>query len=212
MTVFAYLRVSTRTKGQTNENQKLQILESGFAVDKFYYEDGISGSIKATLRPAFSEMMKNAKKGDTCICTMIDRLGRTASDILTTVDEFKRLGIKLRVLQFDGVDITSSMGKMIITVMAAMAELERNMLIERTNSGIARAKSEGKIFGRPLAITPEVLASMCKDKENKLTYEGIGKKYNIPLTTVVRNINKWKNNLGGYTSEYAARAEQYECL
>lgn len=211
MTIFAYLRVSTTKKGQTTENQKLEITNAGYAVDEWYAEEGVSGSIKALERPAFSSMMDKAKAGDTCICTMVDRLGRTASDILHTIDEFKRLKIKLRVLQFDGIDLTSSMGKMIITVMAAAAELERNIIIERTNSGLARAKAEGKLFGRPPKITPEVLKAMCDDRVNGFGYEAIADKYSLPMTSVVRNIKQWKDNLDKYELEYNTKQEQYKC-
>src|ERR1700741_528568 len=117
MATYAYLRVSTSCFDQTTDNQRKVILDLGFSVDKFFSEDGVSGSVAALERPEFYQMMKVCVAGDTVICTMVDRLGRNASDILHTVDEFKRLGIRLRVTQFDGIDVTSSTGKMIITVM-----------------------------------------------------------------------------------------------
>jgi DNA invertase Pin-like site-specific DNA recombinase len=91
---------------------------------------------------------------------MIDRLGRSASDVLNTVEEFARRGVKLRVLQFGGVDVTDSMGKMILTVMAACAELERNLLIERTIAGLARTQASGTRLGTPLSIPPDVMKEL----------------------------------------------------
>lgn len=208
MAVLAYLRVSLEKLN--TDNQRATIADAGFAVDEWICEEGVSGSIKALDRPAFVRMMSLAKSGDTCICTMVDRLGRSASDVLHTVEEFKRLGIKLRVMQFDGVDVTSSMGKLILTVMAACAELEKNLLSERTTRAMKRIKDEGIVkLGPPLKIAPDTLEQILVAKGQGLTLEKISNKFSIPRNTLQKNVAKWGNNLQGYRQEYDSRVAQH---
>lgn len=209
MTVFAYLRVSTDNKGQTTDNQKKQIIDSGFRVDEFVSEDGVSGSMKAFERPAFSEMYSRMQESDTLIIVAVDRLGRSASDILNVIEQFKDRGIKVVVLQFGNLDITSPTGKMIMTCMGAMAELERNMLIERTKAGMARTKSQGTKLGRPLAIHPAILAEMMEKKQQGVTYDVLAEYYEVPRITVIRNISKWTGKWDEYEQEWNVRQNQY---
>lgn len=207
MTTYAYIRVSTT--GQTTENQRKVIVDNGFAVDRFYSEDGVSGSMKATDRPVFAEMLSLMVAGDSLIVTMIDRLGRSASDILNVVEMFKGMGIRIRVLQFDGMDITSPMGKMVLTCMSAMAELERNILIERVHAGLERTKAQGTVLGPPLTITPAVMAELVAKKAAKVTLDALALQYGIPRNTIARNISKWKDCLDDYAVEWTTRETQY---
>lgn len=206
MTVVAYMRVSTDGRGQTTENQKLAIENSGFTVNKWYSEDGVSGSVKALDRAVFSNMIGQLSEGDVCIVTMVDRLGRTASDILHTVEEFKRLGIKLRVLQFDGMDITSSMGKMVLTCMAAMAELERNILIERTCAGLERTKAAGTIFGTKKAVPPDVQEKMYNERARGMSLQNIATYWDSNKMTVMRAT---KMAPAEYSRDFNARNSQH---
>ena len=208
MAVYGYIRVSTEGKGQTTDNQRKVILDAGYAVDEFFSEDGVSGSKRALTRPAFSNLMSKCKSGDTIIITMIDRLGRSASDILNVVEELKVAGIKLKVMQFDGMDITSAMGKMILTCMSAMAELERNILIERTNAGLARTKEAGTKLGRPMDIRPEIMRELVAKKKD-MTFDALSSLYNIPRSTIHRNLVTWGSDLDGYEAEWMARKTQY---
>lgn len=210
MKTCAYIRVSTTTHDQTTDNQRKLIEDAGFAVDEWYSEDGVSGTVKALQRPAFSRMMADAVSGDTCICTMVDRLGRDAEDILNTINEFTRLGIRLRVLQFDGVDVTSSMGKMIVTVMAAMSEMERNMLVERTKAGIARTRAAGTRLGAKLKITPKQMEKIFQKRGAGETLQAIANATKIPLTTIALNLKTWEGKQNMYEEEYMLRAKQHK--
>jgi putative DNA-invertase from lambdoid prophage Rac len=209
MTTFAYIRVSTTTHEQTTENQRKLITDAGFSVDEFISEDGISGSVKSTERPAFAYMMSRLRAGDTCIITAIDRLGRSAVDILSIVEDFKNRGIKLRVMQFDGVDLTSSTGKMLVTMMAAMAELERNMLIERTKAGLERTKAQGTKLGAPLTIAPDILRELGTRKAEGLSLDKLQVLFGIPRNTIARNLAKWGDRLDAYEVEYKVKEDQY---
>ena len=207
MAIYAYIRVST--DHQTTDNQRKTIVDAGFSVNVFYSEDGVSGSIKALERPVFSKMMKECKAGDTVIVTMVDRLGRNAQDILHTVEEFKRLSIKLRVLQFDGVDITSSMGKLLVTLMSAFAELEKNTIVERINAGLARTKEAGTILGPPMKLEPKLLRQMCADKAKGDTLDVIAARYDMPRSSIARNIASWAGKMDEYEGKYIVAKGQY---
>lgn len=209
MTTYAYLRISTSGKGQTTENQRKLILDAGFSVDKFFSEEGVSGSTKAIERPEFKAMLAQMTEGDILIVTMVDRLGRSASDILNAVEMLKDMGIRVRVMQFDGLDITSSMGKMVLTCMSAMAELERNILVERVNAGLERTKAQGTKLGPPLTITPVVMRELVAKKTEGFTLDKLAAEYGVPRNTIARNIAKWKDSLDGYEQEWNVRQSQY---
>lgn len=209
MAVYGYIRVSTEGKGQTTDNQRKIIEDAGYNVAAFFSEDGVSGSVKAFRRPAFSKMLEWVKAGDTIIITMIDRLGRSASDILNVVEELKNRGIKLKVMQFDGMDITSAMGKMILTCMSAMAELERNILIERTKAGLDRTKAQGTKLGRPLTIEPKTLRDIVMHKSCGWSLDKLSANFGVPRNTIHRNLKEWGCNLDAYEAEWNARKQQY---
>lgn len=209
MAVFAYIRVSTDNKGQTTDNQRKLIEDAGFTVGKFFSEDGVSGSKAAFQRPAFSKMIAEMSEGDTLIITAVDRLGRSAHDVLSVVEEFKTRGIKLRVMQFDGIDITSPTGKMILTCMAAMAELERNLLIERTVAGMSRTKAQGTKLGRSLVVEPEVLRKLVAAKAAGQSIDKAAATLGIARATAFRLVKDWSGDMDGYKAEWDARQEQY---
>jgi len=210
MTIFAYLRVST-DKGQTTENQKKQIRDKGYAVadGNFYADDGVSGTIKALERPAFKQMMAVLQQGDSVIVTMLDRLGRNAIDILSTVEAFKAMGVSLEVMQL-GADLTGPAGKMITHIFACMAEMERDNIVTRTKSGLARTKAQGTKLGQPLKIHPTLLRKLCQEKEDGATLDDLAKKYKVPRNSIARNISKWKDSMEAYEEEFEARKKQYK--
>lgn len=90
--------------------------------------------------------------GDVLIVTKLDRLGRNAMDVLQTVEYLAGVGVRVHCLALGGVDLTSPAGKMTMQVLSAVAEFERDLLVERTQQGLIRAKAEGKQLGRPAAV------------------------------------------------------------
>ncbi len=150
--VFAYCRVSTGD--QTTENQVQEIATAGFSIiPKRITEETISGSVAASERPGFAQLINRLEDGDVLVVTKLDRLGRNAMDVRATVEALAGLGVRVHCLALGGVDLTSAAGKMTMGVIAAVAEFERDLLIERTQSGLARARSEGKSLGRPRALS-----------------------------------------------------------
>jgi putative DNA-invertase from lambdoid prophage Rac len=149
---FAYVRVSTA--GQTTENQLLEIANAGFTVEpRRIASETVSGSTAAILRTGFTRLMDKLEAGDILVVTKLDRLGRNAMDVRATVDKLAALSVRVYCLALGGADLTSAAGKMTMQVIAAVAEFERDLLVERTQSGLVRARAEGKTLGRPGALT-----------------------------------------------------------
>jgi putative DNA-invertase from lambdoid prophage Rac len=149
---FIYARVSTTD--QNTENQIREIEAAGFAVNKRrIVAESISGSVAASERPQFARLLDRLEPGDVLIVTKLDRLGRNAMDVRSTVERLAADGVRVHCLALGGVDLTSAAGKMTMGVLIAVAEFERDLLIERTHAGIARARAEGKPLGRPSALT-----------------------------------------------------------
>lgn len=155
MQVFGYGRVSTGQ--QTATNQRLELQKAGYAIeDGFWFADeGVSGKVSADQRPAFKAMLGQIRKGETLVVSKLDRLGRDAIDVLQTIRTLSDQGVRVIVLQLGNTDLTSPAGKLLLSMLAAVAEMERDLLIERTQAGLARAKSEGRTLGRPSKTTPE---------------------------------------------------------
>jgi len=154
MAAFGYGRVSTGQ--QTTDNQRLELEQAGYQIepDYWYADEGVSGKVAASQRPAFSRMLGQIRKGETLVVSRLDRLGRDAIDVLQTVRQLGERGIKVVVLQLGTTDLTSAAGKLLLSMLAAVAEMERDLLVERTQAGLQRAKAEGKTLGRPSKTTP----------------------------------------------------------
>lgn len=150
--IFAYCRVST--SDQTTDNQLQEIQAAGFNVEpKRVATETISGSMPTSERPGFSKLLDKMESGDVLVVTKLDRLGRNAMDVRATVEALCGTGIRVHCLALGGMDLCSPAGRMTMGVIATVAEFERDLLIERTQAGLQRARSEGKALGRPHALT-----------------------------------------------------------
>src|SRR5262249_26753045 len=158
-----YMRVSTKGHGQTTDTQLLALREyaqrRGFEIAGEYRDEGISGSKDS--RPALDRLMKDARafKFDVVVVARFDRFARSVSHLLRALEEFSHLGIDFASLS-ESIDTSTPMGKMIFTVLGAVAELERNLIKERVHMGISRARKEGKRLGRPKRIFDREMARM----------------------------------------------------
>ena len=182
---FLYARVSTHD--QATDNQVLEVKAAGFDVqDNRVIRETISGSISANERKGFSTLLERMERGDTLIVTKLDRLGRNAMDVRATVEKLEAMGIRVHCLALGGVDLTSAAGKMTMQVLAAVAEFERDLLIERTQSGLERAKAEGKSLGRPAtADTAQIQALRAEGLSQSAVVKALG----LSLSTVKRHWN-----------------------
>ncbi|MFM0174127.1 recombinase family protein [Paraburkholderia sediminicola] len=183
--VFAYCRVSTAD--QTTENQRREIESAGFAIDKRrVIEEAISGSVAAAERPGFAKLLDRLEPGDVLVVTKLDRLGRNAMDVRATVEQLAGAGVRVHCLALGGVDLTSAAGRMTMQVISAVAEFERDLLIERTQSGLRRAKAEGKVFGRPSALSVEQRDAVLERLASGSSVASLAKEFATSRQTIMR--------------------------
>lgn len=183
--LFAYCRVST--SDQTTENQIQEIEAAGFIVAKQRaISETVSGSVAASERKGFSKLLEKMEFGDVLIVTKLDRLGRNAMDVRSTVEKLEKFGVRVHCLALGGVDLTSPAGKMTMAVINAVAEFERDLLIERTNAGIKRAKSEGKVFGRPSVLCAGDRAEITRQLGCGVAVAHLARIYKTSRQTIMR--------------------------
>jgi putative DNA-invertase from lambdoid prophage Rac len=194
--VFAYCRVSTND--QNPENQKLEILNSGFSVEpKRFVEEKISGSVYASRRPEFIKLLDRLEEGDSLVVTKLDRLGRNALDVRQTIDLLAERGVKVHCLALGSTDLTSSSGKMTMTILSAVAEFERDLIIERTQSGLVRAKAEGKKLGRRFSLSESQQQAVIADLAAGKSVSETARKFNTSRQTILRTRELKQKGLRG---------------
>lgn len=182
---FAYVRVSTT--GQTTENQIQEIEAAGFQVEpRRIVTEVVSGSTAIKQRRGFSKLMDRLESGDILIVTKLDRLGRDAIDVSITVKALSEMGVRVYCLALGGADLTSSSGTMTMQVLNAVAQFERDLLIERTQSGLKRAKSEGKTLGRPATLSDDQKKDVREDLAKGMSVSAIAQKFATSRQTVMR--------------------------
>lgn len=120
------------------------------------FADVTSGNKTAIERPSMKKLLDYAEAGDTVVVWRIDRLGRSLVDVLNTVNLLRDRGVHVRSIS-DGIDPTTSTGRLMLNMLATLAEYERELIVERVNAGIATARQRGTRFGRPL-VDPTVIA------------------------------------------------------
>ena len=182
---FAYVRVSTT--GQTTENQIQEIEAAGFQVEpRRIVTETVSGSTAIAQRRGFAKLMDRLEAGDVLIVTKLDRLGRDAIDVSLTVKALAGMGVRVHCLALGGVDLTSSAGTMTMNVLNAVAQFERDLLIERTQSGLNRAKAEGKTLGRPATLSERQKQAVRDELAAGVSVSALARKLGTSRQTVMR--------------------------
>lgn len=181
---FAYGRVSTAE--QTLENQRIEIEKAGYATDaECWFADTISGKVPAMQRPQFAAMLTRMRKGERLVVSKLDRLGRDALDVQSTVRMLAERRIQVIVLQLGTVDLTSSAGKLMLAMLSAVAEMERDLLVERTQAGLARAKAQGKRLGRPPATSAKQRADIVRKYHGGATISALAREYAVSRASIL---------------------------
>lgn len=181
MRVFGYARVST---SQQSLETQINALKTAGVQPHRIFTDKASG--KDTNRKNLNLLKFKIEKGDIILITKLDRLGRDTADMIQLIKEFESLGVAIRFLD-DGISTEGVMGKMVITILSAVAQAERQRIMERTNEGRLEAKKKGVKFGRKPKIN--------KDKVLNLKNSGIGateisKQLNIGRSTVYKILDQ----------------------
>lgn len=185
MAIFGYGRVSTGQ--QTTENQRLELDQAGYQIepDYWYADEGVSGKVPACQRPAFKRMLSQIRKGESLVVSKLDRLGRDSIDVLQTVRQLGERNIKVIVLQLGNTDLTAPAGKLMLSMLAAVAEMERDLLVERTQAGLRRAKAEGKTLGRPSKTTPEQRGEIRLRLGTGETVSALARAYSVSRANII---------------------------
>lgn len=183
MAVFGYGRVSTIK--QHTDNQKLELENAGYKIDYWFEDTGISGKTSASQRPQFKELLEKIRDGETLVVSKLDRLGRDAIDVQKTVKDLTARCIKVIVHQIGNTDLSSPAGKMLLTMLSAVAEMERDLLIERTQSGLERAKQEGKVFGRPFKTSEKQKEEILLKLSTGVSVSQLSRDYKISRGTII---------------------------
>jgi DNA invertase Pin-like site-specific DNA recombinase len=147
-----YLRVSTLDQTTANQEHELRDVaeRAGWQVTKVYKDHGISGAKGRDKRPAFDALHKAAarREFELVMAWSVDRLGRSLKDLVNFLDELRALNVDL-FLKTQGIDTTSPSGKAMFGMLSVFADFERSIIQERVRAGLARAKRQGKVLGRP---------------------------------------------------------------
>jgi putative DNA-invertase from lambdoid prophage Rac len=182
---FAYCRVST--PGQTVENQIREIEAAGFRVEKRrLVTETVSGNSAIEQRPGFLKLLDRLERDDVLVVTKLDRLGRNSIDVQTTVKRLDEMGVRVHCLALGGVDLTSPAGKMTMGVIAAVAQFERDLLIERTLAGQARARAEGKRFGRKPVLDGERRQKALQRVADGASISAVAREMKVSRATIMR--------------------------
>lgn len=180
MTTIAYVRVST--DDQTTENQR-RAIQDRYKVTKWFAEEGVSGTVLAAKRPAMAALLQYVREGDTVVVVAIDRLGRDTIDVLTTVEALRQKGVSV-VSMREGFDLATPAGRLMLTMLAAVAELERDNIKARQMAGIERARAEGKVLGRTKTIDDQAVAKW--RQENSASIKQTAEHFGISVASVKR--------------------------
>jgi DNA invertase Pin-like site-specific DNA recombinase len=179
MTVYGYARVST--DGQSLTSQDPELHAAGCAK---VYAEKISGT--RSNRPELANVLKRLDTGDVLIVTRLDRLARSTRDLLNILDDIAKRGAGFKSLHDAWADTTSAHGRLMVTILAGLAEFERELILARTSDGRARAKARGVRFGRPAALTPHQRAEALQRLANGEVQADLARSYGVSQATISR--------------------------
>lgn len=175
---IGYIRVSTQEQNTIRQ----EALMASLSVDEVYI-DRMSG--KNANRPELQKMMEYVRKGDTVIVESISRFARNTRDLLELVEKLTAKGVEF-VSKKEAIDTTTPTGKFMLTVFGAVAELEREYILQRQREGIAIAKEQGKYKGRKPIEAPELEQTIAKWKSGAITAAEAMRTLHMTKTTFYR--------------------------
>ena len=185
--VFGYVRVSTM---QQNTDRQLETL-TAYGVDRLF-EEHLYG--KDLNRPKLQQMLDTLREGDTVVVTSVDRIARSAKDLLNLVDHIHSQGAHFKSLD-NNIDTSKDMGKFILTILAAVAELERATILERQRQGIEIAKREGRYKGRKRKEIQDFEKVYQQWFDHKISAEQAAKLLDISRATFYRRKTEYEQHL-----------------
>ena len=189
MANISYIRVSTK---EQNTGRQFELLkQKGIRIDKAY-EEYVSG--KDTNRPQLKAMLDYVREGDTVYIESISRLARNTRDFLNIVDSLQNKKVNLVSLK-ESIDTSTPTGKFMLSVFAALYQLERENILERQREGIALALEQKRPYGRPATVMSDTFpANYKKWKGGKITATEFMKEEKLPRTTFYRLVKQYKES------------------
>ena len=179
MTIYGYARVST--DGQSLASQDAELHAAGCAK---VYAEKISGACSD--RPELAKALKRLTVGDVLIVTRLDRLARSTRDLLNILDDIAKRGAGFKSLHDAWADTTSAHGRLMVTILAGLAEFERELILARTSDGRTRAKARGIRFGRPAALTVHQRQEALQRLANGEAQADVARTFNVSQATISR--------------------------
>lgn len=176
--LVGYVRVSTN-----DQNTALQRNALDSAGCELIFEDKISG--RTPDRPGLKKVLRILSKGDTLIVWKLDRLGRSMRHLVVLVEELRERGINFRSLT-DSIDTSNPMGRFFFHVMGALAEMERELIVERTRAGLAAARAVGRIGGRKPKLTDEQWAQAGRLIASGETRQRVALIFDVGISTLYK--------------------------
>jgi len=177
--IFGYARVSTK-----DQNLSLQIDALLTERCDEYISEKVSSRHKE--RPEWDNLIIKLRRDDILIVYKLDRIARSTTELLRLVDDFQRRGITLKSLNEPWADTTSSVGKLIITVMAGIAEFERDLIRQRSNDGREAAKKRGVKFGRPTKLSKHQIKLIKEARANNSSVNELASSFSVSKDTIYR--------------------------
>jgi len=179
MTTYGHAPVST--DGQSLASQDAELRAAGCAK---VYAEKISGA--RSDRPELAKVLKRLDTGDVLIITRLDRLARSTRDLLNILDDIAKRGAGFKSLHGAWADTTSAHGRLMVTILAGLAEFERELILARTSDGRTRAKARGVKFGRPTALTPHQRQEAMQRLAQGEAQADVARSFNVSQATISR--------------------------
>lgn len=182
---LGYTRVSTAD--QTSDLQYDALVCAGVDPGRVYADVGSGARFD---RPQLAALFRALRSGDQLVVCSLDRIGRSTKDLLQIVDDLQRNGVEFVSLR-ENIDTSSATGKLVLTVFAAFAAFERELLVERTKAGLGSARARGRKGGRPRVMQPKdvrLARSMLKD--NKISVSEVASHFNVGRNTLYRALSR----------------------
>jgi DNA invertase Pin-like site-specific DNA recombinase len=174
------------TGEQQIRNQRLELERAGYDVAYWFADEGVSAKVPALQRLQFCVLLDKIRDGETLVVSKLDRLGRNAQDIGATINMLAVRRIEVIVLQLGNLDLTSLAGQSMLTMLAAMAEMEQEMLVEGAQPSSARIEVKGKTLGRPSSTTAIQRAEMAARFKAGESISALSRDYKVSRASVMR--------------------------
>ena len=193
MSMYGYTRVSTP---EQKHSLQIDALMAVNVPEENIYSDTTTGAKNAEDRPEFARLLEAIGEGDVLCVWKLDRLGRSMVSVVQTVLALSERSITLRSLQ-EGIDTSTAIGRALVGILASLAELERENIIERVKAGMQAAKSRGQEIGRPRKVTKELGNIVHQYQQQGMSFNRIARQMRIGKATAWRAHQLYLAGAGG---------------